>query len=99
MTMEIIAVWLSAHIGIATLVSYFVGIIVAAAFARYMIAVARRKAEAAAGWDLVIMFFAMVVTMTLWAETGDSIWILMGYIFGNTTGTYLATKFSKKDET
>jgi len=96
--MEFIAVWLSAHIGITTLIAYIVGIITAGAFARYMIAVARREAEKAAGWDFVIMFFATVVTMTLWAQTGDSIWILMGYILGNTTGTYLTTKFSKKDE-
>lgn len=95
--MEFIAIWLSTHIALTTMVAYFVGIIVAGAFARYMIAVARRHAEAAAGWDFVIMFFAMVVTMTLWASTNDSVWVLLGYILGNTTGTYLVTKFSKKD--
>ena len=95
--MEFIAIWLSTHIGLTTMVAYFVGIITAGAFARYMIAVARRHAEAAAGWDFVIMFFATVVTMTLWAQTGDSIWVLLGYILGNTTGTYFTTKFSKKD--
>lgn len=80
-----------------TLLSYVVGIITAWAFGKYMIAVAQRKAVIAAGWDFTIMFFAQVIVLTLWARYDDSVLVLLGYIFGNSTGTYLVTRFSKKE--
>ena len=62
-----------------------------------MIAVAQRNAGVAAAWDFTIMFFAQVVVLTLWAKYDDSVFVLLGYILGNSTGTYLVTKFSKKE--
>ncbi len=79
------------------LLAYLVGVVTAWAFAKYMIAVTQRRPVQAAAWDFMIMFLAQVLILTLWAKTGDSIWVLIGYIFGNSTGTYFVTKYTKKD--
>ncbi len=76
------------------LLVFVVGVITAWAFGKYMIAVAARRAGVAAMWDFTIMFFAQVITLTLWAKYDDSMWVLLGYIIGNSVGTYLVTKFS-----
>lgn len=95
---ETIAEWLAAHILYTSIIAFFGGGTVAWAYAMYMIEVARRRALRAAGWDLTIMFFAHVITLTLWAKTGDSVFVLLGYILGNATGTYIVTKVTKHDK-
>lgn len=75
--------------------TYLAGIPTAWAFGKYLLAVEKRKPIGAAVWDMVILALSTLVALSLWAESGDSPIVFLGWILGNATGTYLVVRQAK----
>lgn len=75
--------------------AYVAGIPTAWAFGKYLMAVEKRKPISAAVWDIVILVLSTLVTLSLWSSSGDSPVVFLGWILGNSTGTYLVVKHVK----
>jgi len=72
--------------------AFVAGLPSAWAWGSWAIAVNKRQPLQAALWDGVIIITSSLVTLTLWSKSGDSIWVLGGWLIGNMVAQYCVVK-------
>jgi len=78
--------------------AYLAGVPTAWAFGKYLMAVEKRKPMSAAVCNIMVLSLSTLVTLSLWSSSGDSPAVFLGWILGNSTGTYLVVKQAKEHE-
>lgn len=73
--------------------AFIAGLPSAWAWGMWAISVNKKHAWQAALWDGLIIVTSSLVTLTLWSKSGDSVWVLAGWLFGNMVAQYYVVKF------
>ena len=61
-------------------------------FGKYIHALEKRQANAAAVFDFTAIIFSTVIPLSLWANSQDSLWVLLAFALGNAVGTRFLVK-------
>lgn len=72
--------------------AFIAGLPSAWAWGMWAISVNKRQPLQAALWDGVIILTSSLVTLTLWSKSGDSVWVLLGWLLGNMVAQYYVVK-------
>ena len=76
--------------------AFVAGMPVAWAWGKYIKSVTGHSATVAAMWDILLILLASVVTLTLWARSGDSVYVLLAYAAGSGIGTFYVVQHNEK---
>ena len=72
--------------------AFIAGLPSAWAWGMWAISVNKKHAWQAAMWDGLIIVTSGLVTLTLWSKSGDSPWVLLGWLLGNMVAQYYVVK-------